>query len=281
MKKKIAILIISLIAAVFGYFSEVEYSSDVGINSGEVLKVHFIDVGQGDSTFVELPENKTMLIDAGNPKDGKNISDYIMSLGYNTIDYVIATHPHSDHIGGMAKVIYDFDIKYIYMPRVSHTTNEFKELLKTIENKNLTVKTAKAGVSIYSDDRISIEILSPKREKYEELNNYSAVIKLTYLNNSFLFMGDSEKFVESDLYYDDIDCDVLKVGHHGSSTSSSKTFIKKTSPKYSVISCGKDNDYGHPHIEVISNLLESRILRTDVMGTVILESDGNKIKLVN
>lgn len=281
MKKKIIIFILAVIAAVAGYISDTEYYGVPAKESEEVLKVHFIDVGQGDSTFVELPGNKNMLIDAGNPEDGKNISDYIRALGYDEIDYIIATHPHSDHIGGMAKVIYDFDVKNIYMPRANHNTNEFRDLLKTIGNKNLTVKTAKAGVAIYSDENISIKILSPKRDSYEELNNYSAVIKLTYHNNSFLFMGDAEKFVESELLEEDINCDVLKVGHHGSSTSSSKSFIKKTSPRYSVISCGKDNEYGHPHIETIGNLIDTRILRTDETGNVMLSSDGHKIKVIN
>lgn len=281
--RKFVFGILIIIGIISGYIMdkpEESKVSDVAISQGE-MRVHFLDVGQGDSIFIELPDQKTMLIDAGESKNADDIIGYIASLGIDTIDYVVATHPHSDHIGGMARVIYKMNVNNIYMPKVSHNTRTFENLLETVSSKNLTVKTAKAGVKIYSDDTINIEILSPIRESYEELNDYSAVIKLTYLNNSFLFMGDAEKLVEGDIENTnaDIDCDVLKVGHHGSETSSSKSFIKKASPKYAVISCGIDNEYGHPHKQTLLTLADCEILRTDTDGTIIISSDGNEIKI--
>lgn len=280
-KKKILLIAVAFIIAITGYLFEGNKELLPGKNDNEI-RVHFIDVGQGDCIFVELNDNKTMLIDAGNPENGSDISSYIKRLGVEKIDFIFATHPHSDHIGGLSKVIYDFDIGNIYMPSVTHNTDLFYNLLKTIENKGKTAETVKGRKVIYSsDDGIMIEILSPKRNKYNNLNNYSIVVKLTYLNNSFLFTGDIEKEVETALLKDNIDCDVLKVAHHGSSSSSSKKFIKLASPEYAVISCGKENDYGHPHKETILNLIDSKILRTDKMGTIVITSDGFEIKSIN
>lgn len=280
-KRKILIVIVAFIIAITGYFFEGKEEFIPEKNNNDI-RVHYIDVGQGDCIFVELTGGKNMLIDAGNPENGSDIADYIRKLGVGKIDFVIGTHPHSDHIGGLSKVIYNFDIGNIYMPAVSHNTDLFYNLLKTIEDKGKSVEPAKSGKIIYlSDDGIKIEILAPKVDKYDNMNNYSVVVKLTYLETSFLFTGDIEKQVENSLLKDNIDCDVLKVPHHGSSTSSTKKFIKAVSPEYAVISCGKDNDYGHPHTETILNLTNTNILRTDELGTVVITSDGYKINVEN
>jgi Predicted hydrolase (metallo-beta-lactamase superfamily) len=241
------------------------------------LKAHFIDVGQGDSEFIELPDGKTMLIDAGVPEAGSTVVSYIKQTGYNKIDYLVATHPHEDHIGGMAQIIKTFNIGSIYMPKASTNTKTYENLLQTIKDKGLTIKTAQAGVQIED----GVVILAPVAgAKYDDLNQYSAVIRITDGNTHFLFMGDAGKPVEP-LLTGDISADVLKVGHHGSDTASSPAFIAKVHPKIAIISCALHNDYGHPHQVTLDtlNAAGTAIYGTYASGTITVTSDGNKISI--
>lgn len=248
----------------------------IGLN--DELRVSFIDVGQGDSEFIELPNGETMLIDAGTNETGKNVVDYIKSLGYTSIDYVVGTHPHEDHIGGLDDVIKTFDIGSIYMPKVTADTKTFEDVLDAAESKNLMINTAKSGVSIMDTEDLSVKFLAPTLDIYENTNDYSAVVKVVYGDTSYLFTGDAEEFSES-LITDDVNADVLKVGHHGSSTSTSTEFLKKVSPASAVISCGKDNSYGHPHSETLQKLADmgTAVYRTDELGTIVSVSDGKTI----
>lgn len=241
------------------------------------LVVHYIDVGQGDATFIELPNKETMLIDAGEKSEGKKVINYIKDLGYNKIDYIVGTHPHSDHIGSLEEVINTFNIGDIYMPKVVANSNIYKDLLTTIKNKDKKVKKAFKDVSIIEEEELNISFLSPTKDEYSNLNNYSAVLKITFGDNTFLFMGDAETEVEKELAL--INCDVLKVGHHGSDTSSSLDFVKSTSPKYAIISVGKDNKYGHPDKSILKRYLDNNteISRTDLDGTIKVISDGKSI----
>ena len=236
------------------------------------LVVHYIDVGQADSILIQLPNGQTMLIDGGESNNASSILSYMRSLNITTIDYLIATHPHSDHIGGLPTIIDSIDIGSVYMPRVSHTTQTFERLLTAIQNKGLQIDTAKAGVDILSEPDLQISIVAPVNETYSELNDYSAVIMITYSNNTFLFMGDAEVLSESHITAD-VSADVLKVGHHGSDTSTSAVFLQKVSPDYAVISVGSGNSYGHPSDSTLSRLndagikigsrLEQRIITKD------------------
>ena len=248
----------------------------VGLN--DELRVSFIDVGQGDSEFIELPNGETMLIDAGTNETGKNVVDYIKSLGYTSINYVVGTHPHEDHIGGLDDVIKTFDIGSIYMPKITADTKTFEDVLDAAESKNLMINTAKSGVAIMDTEDLSIKFLAPTLDSYENTNDYSAVVKVVYGDTSYLFTGDAEEFSES-LITDDVNADVLKVGHHGSSTSTSTEFLKKVSPSSAVISCGKDNSYGHPHSEPLQKLADmgTAVYRTDELGTIVSVSDGKTI----
>lgn len=248
----------------------------VGLN--DELRVSFIDVGQGDSEFIELPNGETMLIDAGTNETGKNVVDYIKSLGYTSINYVVGTHPHEDHIGGLDDVIKTFDIGSIYMPKVTADTKTFEDVLDAAESKNLIINTAKSGVSIMDTEDLSVKFLAPTLDSYENTNDYSAVVKVVYGDTSYLFTGDAEEFSEN-LITDDVNADVLKVGHHGSSTSTSTEFLKKVSPSSAVISCGKGNSYGHPHSETLQKLADmgTAVYRTDELGTIVSVSDGKTI----
>ncbi len=262
------------------YFSD--NTKDKSKNDNELIS-HYIDVGQGDSEFIEFPDGKTMLIDAGTDKYGETVADYIKKLGYSKIDYLVGTHPHADHIGGMADVIEEFDIGSIYMPKASTNTKTFENLLLAVQEKGMTINTAKTGINILSskENDYSADILSPSGSEYDDLNNYSVVIKITYGDSKFLYMGDAEKEIENELIDSgaDVKADVIKVGHHGSNTSSSSDFVKAVGADYAVFSVGKDNDYGHPHSQTVKRWknIGAEIYRTDEQGTIIISSNGSDI----
>lgn len=245
------------------------------------LKIHFIDVGQGDSEFIQTPSGKTMLIDAGIPEMGNNVVNYIENLGVKKIDVLIGTHPHEDHIGGMSNVINSFNIGAFFMPKVTTNTKAFEYVLKAARNKRLNINIAKGGGNIDLGSNIKAEILAPNSSSYEDLNNYSVVIKLTFGNTSFLFAGDASQKSEEEMLNKgyDLKANVLKVGHHGSSSGTTLPFLNEVNPKYAVISCGRNNDYGHPHKETMYKLKNASIIvyRTDECGTIVMTSDGKNI----
>ena len=248
--------------------------------NNNLLKVHYLDVGQGDSIFIELPNNETMLIDAAESYQSENIINYLKNLNYQKIDYVIGTHPHTDHIGGLKDIINTFEIGKIYMPKVVSTTKTYESLLMAIKDKNLKINTAKAGTSIIDTDALKINILAPNNSIYTELNNYSVVTKITYGTTKFLFMGDAEKLSENEIK-ENVTADVIKIGHHGSNTSSSIDFIKKVNAKYGIISVGLNNKYNLPKEETITNWENSgtKIYLTSTNGTIRASSDGTNIKI--
>lgn len=248
-------------------------------DSAKPLIVSFIDVGQADSIFIELPNNQTMLIDAGNNADGDDVVEYVEGLGYDTIDYLVGTHPHEDHIGGLDTVIDELNVGSIYMPKVSHTTKTFEDVLVAIRDKGLKVTSARAGAVILEEPGLTVSILSPASAAYDDLNNYSAVILMKYNDSSFLFTGDAEDIPEEEMLEAgfSLDADILKVGHHGSASSSSEAFLEAVTPLYAIISVGADNSYGHPSQSVIDRLEgeNARILRTDLDGTVVISTNGD------
>lgn len=257
---------------------------DIKIDNKEVinkeLKIHYIDVEQGDAIFIELPNNMTMLIDAGEANKGELVLNYIKNLGYKSINFLVGTHPHTDHIGGLATIINNLEIEKIYMPKALSTSKTYENLLTIINNKGLKVNTAKAGINIYKDDNLNIDIIAPNSESYSNLNNYSVVIKINYLNKKFLFMGDAETLSENEISTD-VSADVVKVGHHGSDSSSGQTFVNKVKPKYAIIMVGEDNKYDHPYQMIIDRWknIGATIYRTDINGNIIVTSDGNSIEV--
>ena len=245
---------------------------------GTVSTVHFIDVGQGDSEFIELPDGKTILIDASTRSAGEDVVSYIEDLGYNAIDVVIATHPHEDHIGGLPDVIDAFDIGQMYMSNGVTTTKIFETLLDEISQNNIPTEVPTADATLMSGTGYSLTCVGPMGSEYDNLNDYSLVARLDVGGSSFLFTGDCEAECEQEMIDAgmDLDVDVLKVGHHGSSTSSSEAFLDAVSPEVAVISCGADNEYGHPHDETLEklNAVGCDVLRTDLNGDITISTDG-------
>lgn len=244
------------------------------------LVIYFVDVGQADCILISNNDHY-MLIDAGNNEDGPKLVNYFKGMGISKFDYVIGTHAHEDHIGGLDDIINNFDIKTFYMPDVSQTTYTFESILDALERKNIYFETPKEDNS-YKFGNSSFTVLSVGTDS-TDLNNTSIVLKLTYGNNSFLFTGDATSSVERKILDKDISADVLKVGHHGSQYSSSANFLKAVYPKYAVIQVGKNNEYGHPKSITLNKLkkINAKIYRTDKDGTIICTSDGNNISFIS
>lgn len=248
------------------------------------LSVHFLDVGQGDCIIVKSGES-VMLIDSGKQGNGQKIIRYMRNLNIKQIEYVIATHPDSDHIGSMPEVLETFQPSFFMMPDVSGgeyaATDLFIGLLKTVEQSGAKSIAAEAGKSYMLGNAV-FTFLAPL-QRYDDINNMSAVIRLTYGEKSFLFMGDAEFEEEYDILRSgaSVGCDVIKVGHHGSKSSSSEELIRASAPHYAVISVGAYNDYGHPHREVIDRFerIGCEVLRTDYCATIVFGTDGKMLLL--
>ncbi len=245
------------------------------------LEVHFIDVGQADSILIKKGD-ESMLIDAGNNTDGNLVVNYLKKQNIKRLDYIIGSHPHADHIGGLDDVIDTFEVGKIIMPNVIATTKTFEDVLDSIARKGLVITKPKVGEQYYLSGA-EIIILAPNEDKYTNTNDYSVVVKVINGKNSFLFTGDAEKASEIEMINKNkelLKSDVLKLGHHGSTTSTTKDFLDIVNPKYGVITVGKDNIYGHPHKELLSTLEAKgiKVYRTDLDGNIIAISDGNTIK---
>ncbi len=290
----VAILVIAIIATLFSGIEEdfkientkvvhtitAEESENIVLEGENHLQIHFFDVGQADSIFL-IQKGKSMLIDAGNNEDGDWIVQQIKRLGIQKIDYLIGTHPHEDHIGGMDDVIQNFEIGTIYMPKVQTNTKTFEDVLDAILEKNMTVTTPTIGHK-FNVGEVECEVMlcgSGTKEEQKNLNLSSLVIRANYGEQSYLFMGDSEK--ENEKLRSWPQTNVLKVGHHGSDTSSGETFLTQVLPQLAIIQVGEGNSYGHPKQATLDKLkkIGTLVYRTDEKGNIVIESDGKKNKV--
>lgn len=252
----------------------------IGCDKKSLLSIHMIDVGQGDSILVQTPTNKNILIDGGDEDSENIIISYLRQKRIKTIDIIIATHPDSDHIGSLDNIIKKFNVNSIYMPEQSTDSEAYQNLINSCTDKNLSIQHLYKNDVLNIDNNINIYVLSPSYIQ-EESNLNSIVFKLTFNDNSFLFMGDAEEENKKEILHSFKlnNINFIKIGHHGSNSSSSLEFIKKISPDIAAISCGYKNQYGHPHREVINNLKQNHIsiYRTDRIGDIVFYSDGEII----
>ncbi|PJI09496.1 MULTISPECIES: ComEC/Rec2 family competence protein [Clostridium] len=243
------------------------------------FKVHYIDVGQGDSILIQSGE-KNMLIDTGTNESQGDLIRYLKKQKVEEINYMVLTHPHEDHIGGADKVIKKFKVDKVYMNSITTNTRTFRDLIYAMRDKGL--KANEAHRDSFSLGKARCDIYGPLGTIVGNLNTYSIIVKITYGENKFLFTGDTQSTNENEMINKgyDLSSDVLKIAHHGSRTSSSDEFLNYIDPKYAVISCGKGNDYGHPHKQTVDKLKKRHIpvYRTDENGTIVCTSDGKNIK---
>ena len=274
------IILLIYIAYQNGYFKEFnsvtkEEHQTVKEVSGD-LNIQFLDVGQADAILIQN-KGVNMLIDAGNNEDGELLVDYFNELGIDSFAYVVGTHAHEDHIGGMDDIIDNFDVKTFYMTDAVTTTMTYEDVLISLEEKEIKYSVPSIGEQFYLNDAY-FEVLYVGSDE-SDLNDTSIVLKLIYGENEFLFMADASSAVEEEIISKDIEVDLLKVGHHGSEYSSSSEFLSKVSPEYAVISVGENNSYNHPTPDVLTRLKNNnvKIYRTDESGTILVTSDGKNL----
>ena len=253
-------------------------TADSNTATGSVLEVHFIDVGQADASLIRC-DGKSMLIDGGNSADSNLIYTYLKKHGVDHLDYIINTHPHEDHVGGLAGALNYASVGTAMGSITEYDSRAFSNFVSYLEKQNRSITVPKAG-DTFSLGSADVVILGPIRND-ENMNNNSIVLKITFGKTSFLFTGDAEREEEQDILEMEYDLKstVLKVGHHGSETSSSYPFLREIMPEYAVISVGKKNSYGHPHESVLSRLrdADAKVLRTDMQGDIVFTSDGETV----
>lgn len=289
--KKIKVILLSLLLALFMTGCGTDNSVAISGNGNQAaaagklsqnnsdMEVHFIDVGQGDSTLIKVGDH-AMLIDAGDNSEGTAVQSYLNSQNVEKLDYAIGTHPDADHIGGLDVVVYKFDCKKVFMPDVTSDTKTYEDVIQALKSKNQKAQAPKLGKT-YALGDATFTIIAPVKNYGDDTNDWSIGILLQYGENRFLFTGDAAKQAEEDMIDtgEDLSADVYKASHHGSKTGSSDDFLDKVNPTYAVISCGAGNKYGHPSAQTLNNFRSRGIktFRTDNQGTIVAYSDGSKI----
>ena len=263
----------------FGILGSNVNPSDIPENSN--FEVHFIDVGQADSALIEC-DGETMMIDGGNVADSNVVAAYLKKEDVTELNYVVCSHAHEDHVGGLSCALSLTKADNIYAPKTETNTKAYKNFKKKAEEQNVEIKHPNIGDEIQLGSS-TVEFLGPVDENGKDLNSTSIVLKITYGNTSFLFTGDAESDEEEEILNSgaDLKSTVLKVGHHGSRTSTSYPFLREVMPQYAVISVEKGNSYGHPNEETLSKLSDAgvEVYRTDESGDIVMTSDGNNISI--
>lgn len=278
MKKVVTfVLILGLLFAII-------YSPDMIAKELKMdLEVHFIDIGQGDSILIKS-DGENMLIDGGTTSSSETVVNYLIEQGVKDLKYIVGTHPHEDHIGGLVAVLDSFNVENIMLPNVLNTTGVFENLLDSIERKNLKIKKPVILETIGLGNA-RLTVLAPNSEGYNVINDYSIVLKLEHGDNSFLFTGDAEKKSEKEMlgaHKSILKADVLKAGHHGSNTSSSGEFLDAVDPEYAIMSLARENTYGHPHKSILESFDKRgiKLYRTDLDGSIVVKSDGGNMEFI-
>lgn len=274
-----------VICGLYLYFSASDYKYDIPKAAEGKLSIYFIDVGQGDSELIVSPDGHRMLIDAGTGASQDLLLRFLSKHECDAIDYAVFTHPHEDHIGGADNVVSEVNVSKVLMPDVVSSSVTYEKLLRAIDETDTQAEAVWAGDSFMLGEFVKVKILAPVSIDEDNFNDCSIVLRIEYGDNSFIFMGDAETPVEEQLLTkygaDDLASDLIKIGHHGSTTSSSEKFLDAVSPNYAVIECGKGNTYGHPRNEILERLMKRKvnIMRTDESGTIMITSDGRDITI--
>ena len=285
MKPKFLSLILALTLLLCGCEFSVSYIPETtpAPSEGETLTVHFIDVGQADCALLECGGDY-MLIDGGNRDDGQLVISYLQQQGVEELAAVVCTHAHEDHVGGLPAVLAVYPTQAVYAPTTTYSSNIFDDFLYYVDQQGLEVTIPAPGDTLALGET-ELTVLGPVKS-YAETNDTSIVLMAQFGDNRFLFTGDMETAAENDMldYWEgrfDWNVDALKVGHHGSSTSSGYRFVYETDPEYAIISCGADNSYGHPHKEIVSRYNDAGVpmLRTDILGHIWATSDGKTVTI--
>ena len=279
--KKLTALLLLLCVLLTGCQLELLFPTEAPFVGDGKLNVHFIDVGQADSILLEC-DGEFALVDGGNVADGDLVIDYLEAQNVQKLRLVVGTHPHEDHIGGLADVLDHFPVENLWFSAHPNTNKTIRNFLDAADRQDLDIVEGKPGMQ-FALGRATITVLGPVRTDYEDVNNLSLVLMVQFGANRFLLTGDMERVAENDLIESgaDLRADVLKVGHHGSSTSTGYRFLREVMPTYGIISCGQDNDYGHPHEEPLSRLEDAEVVvfRTDLVSHIVATSDGRNITI--
>ena len=286
MKRVLPIIILAVLLGVVVSITFTPEMKTPALQEGQ-LRVHFLDVGQGDCILIQTADGRNVLIDAGDVDTGRTAANYLMKNGVHRIDLLIITHAHADHIGGLPEILERFGVSEVLDAGLPHGSQAYRDVLARIESRRIAYEKAVQGMRVGVGGDLTAEVLWPPKDYDggdDVLNNASVVVRMQFREVSFLFTGDIEKEAEGQLLASgqNLESTVLKVAHHGSDSSTSNEFIQVVKPAYAVISVGENNEYGHPAHSTLSRLsaIGAKVYRTDEQGTIVFTTDGRTVEVI-